>query len=82
MALGIIRAAKQRGIKIPQELSIVGFDDIEMASRLEPALTTVSHHKFEMGELAAKTLINAVEEEMNLEPLKILPTKLITRDTL
>lgn len=82
MALGIIRAAKEYAIKIPKDLKIIGFDDIQMAERLEPSLTTISHQKIEMGELAAQMLIDAVESEASSETLKILPTKLIARDTL
>ncbi|MGX9522577.1 LacI family DNA-binding transcriptional regulator [Vibrio mediterranei] len=82
MAIGILRAAKEAGIAVPDQLKIVGFDNIRMAELMIPALTTISHQKVEMGELAAQTLIRALQGEKDIEEVKILPTKLITRDTL
>ncbi|SON53224.1 LacI family DNA-binding transcriptional regulator [Vibrio tapetis] len=82
MAIGILRAAQEAGIAVPEQLKIVGFDDIQMAELMIPALTTISHQKVEMGELAAQTLIRALKGDEEIEEEKILPTKLITRDTL
>jgi len=82
MAIGIIRAAKEHGIAIPEEMKIVGFDNIQMAELMIPALTTITHQKAEMGELAADTLFKAINGAKDLEDVKILPTKLITRETL
>ncbi|RJX71959.1 LacI family transcriptional regulator [Vibrio sinensis] len=82
MAIGIIRAAKEHGIDIPTEMKLVGFDDIHMAELMIPRLSTISHQKTGMGELAATTLIKALSGENDMEELRILPTKLILRETL
>lgn len=61
-AIGLLRAARQVGLCVPQDLSVVGFDDIPFASCTYPALTTIAQPKFEMGEQAmqmALTLMSA-----------------------
>lgn len=82
MAIGIIRAAKEKGIVIPEQMKLIGFDDIQMAELMIPRLSTISHQKVGMGELAAKTLIDAMNSKDDMEDLRILPTKLILRETL
>lgn len=56
MALGIMRAADEAGIAVPDELSVVGFDDIQMAGLMHPGLTTVRQPAYEMGRLAMTML--------------------------
>ncbi|MEH0715165.1 LacI family DNA-binding transcriptional regulator [Vibrio owensii] len=83
MAIGIIRAAKRYDIDIPSEMKLVGFDDIRMAELMIPSLSTITHEKEGMGELAASTLISALDEKPeSLKALTILPTSLILRETL
>jgi len=64
MAVGVYKAAYRLGISIPQELSVIGFDDSPLASRLSPSLTTIRMPIRDMGRLAAAKLIpgKAVEE--------------------
>lgn len=81
MAIGIMRAAKEAGIAIPNDMKVVGFDNIRLAELYTPGLTTVSYQQTDMGELAAKLLFQAINGE-DPEELKVLPTKLITRETL
>ncbi|WEM44563.1 LacI family DNA-binding transcriptional regulator (plasmid) [Photobacterium sp. DA100] len=81
MAIGIIRAANEYGINIPEEMKVVGFDNIRLAELIMPGLTTVSHQKHEMGQIAAETLFEAMNGK-EPEDLRMLPTKMITRDTL
>lgn len=91
LALGIMRAAWDLGIKIPDELAVVGFDDIDMAKYTHPRLTTVRQPKFEMGQIAAKFLINKINkgsqkkgntENSIDEPTSIfLDTELIVRES-
>lgn len=82
MAIGIIRAAKEHDIQIPQDMKLVGFDDIQMADLMIPRLSTVSHQKMGMGELAAATVISALSGDSSMEELRILPTNLVLRETL
>ncbi len=65
IALGAIRALKQHGYKIPEEISIIGFDDIPFCTISSPALTTIRVHKEKFGQIALKRLV-----ELILEPKK------------
>ena len=81
MALGIIRAAKEKGIKIPEELKIIGFDNIRESEITVPALSTVTHQKYDMGVKAVEVLFSAMNKEEDIEQITILPTRVIDRDT-
>lgn len=81
MALGIIRAANESGIKIPQQLKLIGFDNIRESERVTPALTTVTHHKYEMGVKAVEVLFSAMNREKEIEQVTILPTQIVDRET-
>ena len=60
MALGVIRAAREVGLRVPEDLAVVGFDDISMAESAHPPLTTVRIAKEMMGEIAARRLLDLV----------------------
>jgi LacI family transcriptional regulator len=64
-AIGAIRAIHEMGMLVPDDISVVGFDDIESASYSNPPITTVRQPLHKMGELAAQTLLNQIE---NAEP--------------
>jgi LacI family transcriptional regulator len=61
MALGAMKALEHRGRKIPESMSIVGYDDISIASYCSPGLTTVHQEKYELGYQAAQLLIDMLE---------------------
>ncbi len=61
MAIGALRAAHQYGLRVPDDLSIIGFDDIPEADFTCPALTTVSQAKFDMGRRGAELLLQMIE---------------------
>ena len=63
LAIGALRAARQMGLRVPQDVSITGFDDIELAALAEPALTTVHVPHREMGRRAAQMLVQAVKNQ-------------------
>jgi LacI family transcriptional regulator len=73
--------AREQGISIPGNLSLVGFDDIPEASYVAPNLTTVRQPMRDMGLLAAEMLISAVEEGEAQTSTVELPTQLIVRET-
>ncbi|MFC0559167.1 LacI family DNA-binding transcriptional regulator [Halalkalibacter alkalisediminis] len=80
MAIGAIRASHELGIKIPVDMSIVSFNDVEMASFTQPALTTVKVYTEEMGKAAVKLLLERLEGREI--PFKIeVPTKLVVRES-
>jgi len=60
-AIGAIRAIKELGLRVPEDISVVGFDDIHSAAYSNPALTTVRQPLQKMGEIAARTLLNRIE---------------------
>jgi LacI family transcriptional regulator len=62
MAYGAITAAQQRGLRIPEDISIVGFDDNPSSAHMEPALTTVKQPFYEMGQRAIKLLLSLLDE--------------------
>jgi LacI family transcriptional regulator len=82
VALGVLSAAYQLGLRVPEDLSVVGFDDNFAAAFFTPPLTTVAHTKQMMGEEGAKILIDLIQ---NQDPTRLqpycnrLPTELIER---
>ncbi len=61
LAIGALKAVRELGLKVPADISIVGFDDIEFASYSDPPLTTVSLKEKEMGKAAVEMLIDRIE---------------------
>ena len=61
-ALGAIRAADEAGLEVPRDLSVVGFDDIQLAQYLHPPLTTLRQAKLRLGAEAGRALIAHIEE--------------------
>ena len=63
IALGIIEEARRRGLRVPQDLSVVGFDDTFLAARAAPPLTTVAQPLIEMGQLAVRSLAQVIAND-------------------
>ncbi len=80
-ALGLYEAARQRGLRIPQDLSVVGFDDLPVARWASPPLTTVRQPLAEMGRAAAQMLGELVEDRPLHSRRVELSTELITRES-
>jgi LacI family transcriptional regulator len=78
MALGVIRAGAEAGLTIPDDLSIVGFDDIQLAEHIHPPLTTLAQDKAGLGVAAARALLRQIEGADTAEPVT-LPVSLIVR---
>lgn len=79
MAIGAMRALKEKGYKLPENISIVGFDDIPMAGYVEPALTTVSQNLYEIGRKSAEILIEKLETKDEGSRSSVVPTRFILR---
>jgi len=78
-AIGAMKAVKEKGLRIPEDIAFIGFDDIQLASYTEPSLTTVRQPIFKMGTTAISLLVQLIERK-GKEPLKVeLPTQLIIR---
>jgi LacI family transcriptional regulator len=81
MAVGALRAAQARGLRVPEDLSLVGFDDSEQASTVTPALTTIRQPLAEMGRMAVSLLLRQLENQ-RVEALRIeLQTRLVVRES-
>lgn len=81
-AIGAMNAIKENGLNIPEDISIVGFDDIPIAIHTSPALTTVRQPTRQQGSLAAEFLLRRIESENEIErEEKILECEIIVRDS-
>lgn len=78
MALGILRALTEQGLRVPDDVSLVGFDDIDFCQYVSPPLTTVRLDRAAMGRGAVQRLVSMVETTEEATPL-IVPTRLIVR---
>jgi LacI family transcriptional regulator len=81
IALGAMKALIKRGVRIPEEVSIVGYDDIPTASIITPALTTIQQPKYNMGRKAAELLLNSMTKQAVKERHIVLEPKLVIRET-
>jgi LacI family transcriptional regulator len=79
MAIGAMRALKEKGYRLPEDISIAGFDDIPMSGYIEPALTTVSQNLYEIGRKSAEILIEKIETKDETSRSSIIPTRFILR---
>jgi LacI family transcriptional regulator len=82
MAIGALQALRQAGWQVPQDIALVGFDDIPIVSAIEPALTTVRQPIERMGSMAVEVLLSVLEgasEEEALAHRIILPPELVVR---
>jgi LacI family transcriptional regulator len=81
MAVGVIQAAAARGLRVPGDISVVGFDDSAEATMTVPALTTVRQPLAELGRTAVSLLLRQIGNR-RLEPLRVeLATRLVVRDS-
>jgi LacI family transcriptional regulator len=81
LAMGAMQGARDLGINLPEELSIVGFDDMQIASFITPALTTIRQPAYEMGEFGVQVLLSQIENGLSKPVHKILDTSLVTRES-
>jgi LacI family transcriptional regulator len=81
MALGAFAAIQEIGLRCPEDISLLGFDDFYWATLLRPKLTVVSQPAREMGMIAARILIDQIEGRSSVTTPTLLATKLIVRDS-
>ena len=80
-ALGVIEAARTRGLRVPDDLSIVGYDDLQLAQWSSPALTTVHQPLTAMAEEAARLVIRMSEAPLDSTPRMDLAVRLVVRES-
>jgi DNA-binding LacI/PurR family transcriptional regulator len=81
MALGLLHASRELGVRIPEELSVVGFDDTPESAHFEPALTTVRQDFAEIGRRAVSVLLAEVRGESVRNTRTIAPKLVIRHST-
>lgn len=81
MAMAAMDAVRQRGLRIPEDVSILGFDDVPQASLVRPSLTTVRQPLEQMGRTAAQILLDILRNPNHSHQRIELPTELIIRDS-
>ena len=82
LAVSSYYAIQMRGLKIPDDISIIGYDNIELASLIKPKLTTIEQPKYDMGKNAAELLIKRIRDNKKTIPQTILlPTQLVIRES-
>lgn len=81
MALAAMKVIRENRLRIPEDISIVGFDDIEVASQLDPPLTTVRQPLYQMGSEAARLLFALLNEEKSDPQKTVLDTQLVIRES-
>ncbi|MGL4827922.1 MAG: substrate-binding domain-containing protein [Vibrio sp.] len=85
MAMGVIQAANQRGLRVPSDLSLIGYDDVHIAKFMTPALTTIHQPKYRLGKAAVDTLLYRLEnpdttaQVVQLEPTLVVRSSVCKR---
>jgi LacI family transcriptional regulator len=81
MAMGAMDAIRNRGLRVPDDVSVIGFDDIPQASLVRPALTTIRQPLEKMGRVATQVLLDMLENPgKGVERIE-LPTQLVIRNS-
>ncbi|VVO13003.1 LacI family DNA-binding transcriptional regulator [Pseudomonas fluorescens] len=81
IGIGVLRAAAERNIRVPSELSVIGFDDIQMSRYVYPALTTVGQSILELGEMAAQVLLRRIASPQLATDQRIVTPSIVLRES-
>ena len=79
-AIGVINALQQKGYKVPQDLSVIGFDDLDIAYYYHPSLTTVRQPIYQIGRSAAKMVYSLIQNQENIQA-QVLEPELVIRES-
>ena len=79
MAIGAMKAARERGMTLPRDLSLVGFDDIGFAAYATPALSTVRQPREQIGEQAMRLMLDILQQRGTIPAKVVLPHALVLR---
>ncbi|WP_380056866.1 LacI family DNA-binding transcriptional regulator [Falsihalocynthiibacter sp. SS001] len=83
MAVGFMKRLLSEGVRIPDDVSIIGFDDVGIAAYFHPSLTTIRQDRPQIGRVAATTLLSRLRDPSNVDPYfrHTVPVELITRES-
>jgi LacI family transcriptional regulator len=79
LAIGVMQRLAQRGLRVPEDVSVVGFDDIFASDVCSPGLTTLGGAHVDVGRVAVELLLTAGSREPDDQPRVVLPTELVLR---
>jgi LacI family transcriptional regulator len=79
MAIGALRAIREVGLRVPDDLALIGFDDTPLAARTDPPLTVVRQPARQLGQMAVEILLDLIDDPEAAPQCLILPTELIVR---
>ena len=81
LAIGAIRAVHEAGLRVPDDISVCGFDDVDISAYFNPPITTIKTPGLIMGRMAGESLINAIEGSMPFEVRYMLDAELVIRES-
>jgi len=81
LAVGVLQACRERGIRVPEDLSVVGFDNTILSRIVTPALTTVAQPIYELGRRTVHLLMDGIENESQPKNREVLEPRLIVRES-
>jgi len=81
MAFGCLKCLKERHHEVPASISLIGFDDVDVASQMEPHLTTVRVNKEEIGAIAVKSMVDMIENNKSTVGKIYVPVELVIRNS-
>jgi LacI family transcriptional regulator len=79
MAIGAMRAMREAGLRVPEDVAVVGFDDLPQSARTEPPLTTVRQPTYRLGATTVDSLLDLIEYPDSSPRRIVLPTELVVR---
>lgn len=81
MAFGCMRCLKEKGVKVPDQIALVGFDDVDVARQMEPYLTTLKVDKEDMGAIAVKSIVDMIANNKKSLGKILVPVELVVRNS-
>jgi LacI family transcriptional regulator len=81
MAFGCMRCLKEKNISVPEQIALVGFDDVDVAWQMEPHLTTMRVDKEKMGALAIKNMVDMISSNKKKLEKILVPVELVIRSS-
>lgn len=81
MAIGAMKAIRGKGLSVPDDISVIGYDDIEIAQHIAPPLTTVKQNMNQLGSTAADLLLDQINDKTKLNKAVTIPVELIIRES-
>ena len=81
LAMGVMQAARARGLRIPEDLAVVGYDNVAFSAHLSPALTTVAQNPYLIGTTACELLVELLEGRRPQKVNHLIPVRLVVRDS-